>query len=100
VHIQVRDQRFRVWAGSNRLGSWPLEQLLVERVTPFRFRVLIDGDAVIVTPDDPAAFAEATNAFVDARAHRFGLAERIRNHRQANEPQAPLTRRSNSSPTP
>ena len=78
IHIQIADQRLRVWAGSNRLGSWPLEEVEVERVTPFRFRIVVEGDEMIITPNDPTGFAEATNAFVDARAPRFGLADRLR----------------------
>ena len=72
----------RIWAGSNRLGSWPLEDVAVERMTPFRFRVMVEGDPMIVSPDDPTGFAEATNAFVDVRTPRFGLAGRIRGFRE------------------
>ena len=78
IHIQIKGERFRVWAGANRLGSWPLEEVEVERLTPFRFRVVVEGDPMIVIPDDPTGFAVATNAFIDARTPRFGLAARLR----------------------
>ena len=78
IHVQIADHRLRVWAGSNRLGSWPLEEIEVERVTPFRFRIVVEGDEMMIIPNDPTGFAEATNAFVDARTHRFGLAARLR----------------------
>jgi hypothetical protein len=80
-HIQIENERLRIWAGANRLGSWPLAEVQVERLTPFRFRVVVEGDPIIVTPDDPTGFADATNAFVDVRAPRFGLADRIRSLR-------------------
>ena len=83
IHIQIENERLRIWTGPNRLGSWPLEEIQVERLTPFRFRVVVEGDSLIVSPDDPTGFAEATDAFVDVRAPRFGLAERIRTHREA-----------------
>jgi len=80
-HIQIENGRLRIWAGANRLGSWPLAEVQVERLTPFRFRVVVEGDPIIVTPDDPTGFADATDAFVDVRAPRFGLADRIRSFR-------------------
>ena len=83
IHIQIENQRMRIWAGPSRLGSWPLEEVAVERLTPFRFRVTVDGDPMIVTPDDPTGFAAATGAFVDVRPARFGLADRIRTSREA-----------------
>lgn len=81
IHIQIDGGRMRIWAGANRLGSWPLEEVQVERLTPFRFRVVVEGDPMVVTPDDPTGFAEATDAFVDVRSPRFGLADRIRGSR-------------------
>lgn len=78
IHIQIKDERIRIWAGSSRLGSWPLDEIQVERLTPFRFRVVVEGDPMIVLPDDPTGFAEATSAFIELRVARFGLAERIR----------------------
>ncbi len=53
----------------------------MERLTPFRFKVVVEGDPMIVSPDDPTGFAQATDAFVDVRASRFGLADRIRSYR-------------------
>jgi hypothetical protein len=82
IHIQIENQRLRIWAGANRLGSWPLAEVLVERLTPFRFRLVVEGDPMIVIPDDPTGFAEATEAFIDVRAPRFGLADRIRSDRE------------------
>lgn len=83
IHIQVDGDRLRMWAGATRLGSWPLPEISVERLTPFRFRMIIEGDAMIVTPEDPTGFSEATRAFVDARTPRFGLANRIRSQRSS-----------------
>ena len=71
-----------MWAGPNRLGSWPLEEVTAERQTPFRFRVTVEGDPMIIVPDDPTGFAEATDAFIDTRTSRFGLADRIRSNRE------------------
>jgi len=83
VHIQIENQRLRIWAGPNRLGSWPLDEVSFERLTPFRFRVVVEGDPMLVTPDDPTGFADATGAFVDMRTPRFGLANRIRSGPEA-----------------
>jgi hypothetical protein len=66
----------RIWAGPDQLGSWPLEDVSVERMTPSRFRILVEGDETIITPDDPTRFATATNAHVDARTSHFGLFSR------------------------
>ena len=38
---------------------------------------------MLVTPDDPTGFADATGAFVDVRTPRFGLANRIRSGPEA-----------------
>lgn len=84
IHIQIENERLRIWAGPNRLGAWPLEEVTVERLTPFRFRVMVEGDPMIITPEDPTGFAEATGAFVDARVPRFGLADRIRASERTN----------------
>ena len=78
VHIQIEDGRLRIRAGRTRLGSWPLSEISVERLTPFRFRMVAEGDQLIVTPDDPTGFAAASGAFIDAGSSRFGLADRIR----------------------
>lgn len=78
IRIQIDGERLRMWTGPTRLGSWPLGEISVERLTPFRFRMIVEGDPMIVAPDDPTGFAEATRAFVDARTHRFGLADRLR----------------------
>ena len=82
VHIQIENDRLRIWAGPSRLGSWPLEEVSAERLTPFKFRVIVEGDPMIVVPDDPTGFADATQAFVDVRSSRFGLADRLRSHRE------------------
>ena len=55
----------------------------MERLTPFRFRVVVEGDPMIVVPDDPTGFAAATKAFIDVRTTRFGLADRIRSQRES-----------------
>ncbi len=81
IHIQIERGRIRIWAGANRLGSWPLEEVQIERLSPFRFRVVVEGDPMVVTPEDPTGFAEATNALIDLRPPRFGLADRIRSSR-------------------
>jgi hypothetical protein len=52
-------------------------------MTPFRFRVVVEGDPMIIAPEDPTGFADATDAFVDTRSSRFGLAERIRSSRES-----------------
>lgn len=82
----------RIWVGPNRMGSWPLGDVSVERMTPFRFRVVVEGAPMIVAPEDPTEFATATNAYIDARtshfglfsrASRSGLADRIRSSRES-----------------
>ncbi len=78
VVIQIDDGRFRVRSATERLGTWPLADVPVERLTPFRFRLVVDGEPLIVYPEDPTGFAEATQALVDLRTTRFGLAERLR----------------------
>ena len=59
--------------GNRRVGAWSLEEVLIERVTVFRFNVTLDGLKNTFAPDDPAGFAESVHV-----ASRFGLGERVR----------------------
>lgn len=69
----------RLMQGNRRVGAWALEDVLVERLTVFRFNVTLDGVKNTFAPDDPAGFSEAVNVVVDLRpASRFGLGERVR----------------------
>ncbi len=69
----------RLMQGNRRVGAWALEDILVERVTVFRFNVTLDGAKNTFAPDDPAGFAQSVQVVVDLRpASRFGLGERVR----------------------
>ncbi len=77
--IMIDGQWFRLMEGNRRVGAWSLDDVLVERVTVFRFNITLDGVANTFAPDDPAGFAESVNVVVDLRpASRFGLGERVR----------------------
>ncbi len=69
----------RLMQGNRRVGAWALEDVLVERLTVFRFTVTLDAVKHTFAPDDPAGFANTVNVVVDLRpASRFGLGERVR----------------------
>lgn len=69
----------RLMQGNRRVGAWAIEDVLVERLTVFRFNVTLDGVKNTFAPDDPAGFADSVQVVVDLRpASRFGLGERVR----------------------
>lgn len=79
VHIDIGDGRFRISAGRLQLGSWPLERIVAERTSIYRFALSIDGDEFDFFPDDPSNFSDQVGAVVDLRENkgRFGLKARI-----------------------
>lgn len=77
--IHIDGHWLRLMQGNRRVGAWSLEDVLVERLTVFRFNVTLDGVKYTFAPDDPAGFSESVNVVVDLRpASRFGLGERVR----------------------
>lgn len=77
--IHIDGHWLRLMQGNRRVGAWSLEEVLIERVTVFRFNVTLDGAKNTFAPDDPAGFAESVHVVVDLRpASRFGLGERVR----------------------
>ncbi len=79
IHIDISDGRFRMSAGRQQMGSWPLTSVHAERTSPYRFALTIEGERYDFTPDDPARFSDHVGAVVDLREHkgRFGLKARI-----------------------
>ncbi len=77
--ILLDGQWFRLMTGNRRVGAWALNDVLIERVTVFRFHVTMDDLKYTFAPDDPAGFAESMPVVIDLRpASRFGLGERVR----------------------
>lgn len=79
VLIDIDEGRFRVAAGRKQLGSWPLEAIIAERKSIYRFELGIGDELFEFTPEDPNSFAAAVGAVVDLRetTGRFGLKARI-----------------------
>ena len=79
VLIDIQDGRFRISAGRLHIGSWPIERIVAERTSIYRFDLNIDGDRFDFFPDDPSAFSESVGAVIDLTEStgRFGLKERI-----------------------
>lgn len=79
VHIDIGDGRFRVAAGRRQIGSWPVEQIVAERTSIYRFALKIAGETFDFYPDDPSTFSDAVGAVVDLRESkgRYGLKARI-----------------------
>jgi hypothetical protein len=77
--IMIDGQWLRMMEGNRRVGAWSLDDVVVERVTVFRFNITLDGVTSTFAPDDPAGFAGSVDVVVDLRpASRFGLGERVR----------------------
>ena len=81
VTIEIAEDRFRVVAGRRHLGSWPLDGLVINRTSVYRFAFEIEGDSFEFFPEDPSAFSNAAGAIIDLteKKGRFGLKERIQN---------------------
>jgi hypothetical protein len=79
VLIDIGDGRFRVAAGRLQLGSWPLERIVAERTSIYRFSLAIETERFDFYPDDPSSFSDAIGAIIDLTEpkSRFGLRERI-----------------------
>lgn len=81
--IHIDRQWVRIVAGPRRLGAWALDSIRCERVTVFRFRLVLDGQEYTFNPDDPSAFSDTIGAVIDLRPKsRFGLGERVRAARE------------------
>lgn len=79
VTFHVDGHWLRLMQGNRRVGAWAIEDVVVERLTVFRFNVTLDGVKHTFAPDDPAGFAGSVRVVVDLRpASRFGLGERVR----------------------
>ena len=77
--ILMDGQWLRMMSGNRRVGAWALGDVVIERVTVFRFHVTLDGAKYTFAPDDPAGFAATMPVVIDLRpASRFGLGERVR----------------------
>jgi hypothetical protein len=87
VHLQIDEDRCRIWTDRRRLGSWQLNDVHTERASVFRFILHLDGADVSFTPDDPSGFSDAMGAVIDLRParSRFGLAERLRAVQEASQ---------------
>jgi hypothetical protein len=81
VTIEITEGRFRVVAGKRQLGSWPLQGLMINRTSVYRFAFEIEGVSFEFFPEDPPAFSDAAGAIIDLteKTGRFGLKERIQN---------------------
>jgi len=81
VTIEIAEGRFRVVAGKRHLGSWPMESLVVNRTSVYRFAFEIEGDSFEFFPEDPSAFSHGVGAIVDLTETkgRYGLKARIQN---------------------
>ena len=77
VHIRVDERTMSMRTGRRPMGSWPLDEVRVERISLFRFRLTIGDEELILSPKDPTGFASAAGAVVDLREGRHGLRNRI-----------------------
>ena len=77
--VQIEDGGWvRIFSRHRRYGAWKREDLQAERVSVFRFHLMLDDKRYTFTPDDPGGFSDAIGAMVDARSQsRFGLKQRI-----------------------
>lgn len=77
--IDIDEGRFRVSAGRVPLGSWPVENIQVQRTSIYRFELTIDGDHFEFLPEDPSTFSSMVGAVIDLSesSGRFGLKARI-----------------------
>ena len=73
------DGRLRIVAGRRHVGSWPFEQVKVERTSIYRFVLELEDKELEFFPEDPSEFSEAAGAVVDLSLleGRFGLKARI-----------------------
>ena len=80
VTVEIGDDgRLRIVAGRRRLGSWPLEQVNVERTSIYRFTLETEDKTFEFFPQDPSKFSDAAGAVIDLSEikGRFGLKARI-----------------------
>lgn len=79
VTVEIDEGRFRMAAGRRHLGSWPLDDVEVQRASIYRFAFEIDGDRFEFLPDDPRGFSDAAGAVIDLTEAkgRYGLKARI-----------------------
>jgi len=78
VHIRVDERTMSMRSGRRPMGSWSLDEVRVERISLFRFRLTIGDEELVLVPKDPTGFASAAGAVVDLRAGRHGLRDRIK----------------------
>lgn len=79
VLIDIGEGRFRVSAGRLQLGSWPLERIIAQRTSIYKFTLDIENEHFEFYPDDPSTFSDAVGAIIDLTEPRgrFGLRQRI-----------------------
>ncbi len=80
VTVETVDDQIRIATGRTQMGSWPLSEVSVQRVSIYRFSLEIEGDALEFFPEEPSEFSNAVGAVIDLTQprRRFGLKERIR----------------------
>jgi hypothetical protein len=80
AQVQLDDGRLRIVTERRRVGSWAADEVITERVSIFRFNLIVDDTSYAFMPEDPAGFAEAVGVVIDLRENkgRFGLLDRIR----------------------
>ena len=77
--IAVDGEWVRVWNEHKRVGAWPVKSVNCERVTVFRFQLILDEVLHTFQPEDPAGFADGIGAVIDLRpTSRFGLGARVK----------------------
>ena len=78
VDFKVDDEKLSIRSGRRPIGQWPIDQIAFDRLSLFRFRMVVEDEVFLVVPDDATSFAEAVGAGVDLRQNRFGLGARLR----------------------
>lgn len=73
VELTLADNQLGVLSGGSRLGVWPIKYCRVSRMSATDFRLSIDGDVVMFSPDEPARFGMTAAQ----RFHASSLADRI-----------------------
>ena len=78
--LETVEDEIMLTAGTEHLGSWTQESCRVAPVGEGSFKVVLDGEEVLFTPETPAQFAEAMSDPTSEDGKALPLAERIAAH--------------------
>jgi len=73
VELTIADTEITLRADGNELGRWPASAVSIQRIDSTGFELIAEGDRLIFTPVDPAAFGEIPII----AGHRAGAGKRM-----------------------